>query len=517
MTEQTSSEARILLLAPTGRDAELAAAVLEAAGLKAQICRTVADLCGEIARGAGAVFIAQEALSARALADISSAVERQAPWSDLPIVIFGGREPPRGGEAATLSLADALGNVTLIDRPIRRSTLVAMGRAALRARTRQYAARGLLEQLRDSVRQRDEFLALLGHELRNPLGAIDLSLHLVNAGRDAARHLAVARRQTRKLARLVDDLLDVSRVTTGKIVLRPEIIDLGRLATRCVDALAGTAEASGVALSCACGDARVRVTGDVTRLDQVISNLVSNAIKYTPAGGRVRVSVERDGEAAAVRVEDDGIGLAPADTERIFEPFVQASSSLDRSRGGMGLGLALVRKLVEMHDGTVFARSEGLGRGTTFTVHLPLTTATLAADSPRPTSSGRRRRVLVIDDNDDLREALATALASHGHEVHAAADGPAGLTLASETDPEFVLVDIGLPGMDGFEVARRLRERHGSGPFLVAITGYGRAEDRESSRSAGFDLHLTKPIDLDHLQSIVAGREPPRFAPPAPA
>ncbi|HET7754067.1 MAG TPA: hybrid sensor histidine kinase/response regulator, partial [Anaeromyxobacteraceae bacterium] len=490
---------------------------LAAAGLEAQICRTVPDLCGEIARGAGAAFIAQEALSATALAAIAGAVERQEPWSDLPIVIFGGCESPRGGEAATLSLADALGNVTLIDRPIRRSTLVAMGRAALRARTRQYAARGLLEQLRDSVRQRDEFLALLGHELRNPLGAIDLSLHLVNAGRDPARHLAVARRQTRKLSRLVDDLLDVSRVTTGKIVLRPESVDLGRLATRCVDALAGTADASGVALTCACGDARVRVTGDVTRLDQVISNLVSNAIKYTPAGGRVHVTVERNGDVAALRVDDNGIGLAPADRERIFEPFVQASSSLDRSRGGMGLGLALVRKLVEMHHGTVAARSEGLGRGTTFTVHLPITSEAVSAVTPPRTSRGESRRVLVIDDNDDLREALAAALATHGHQVHAAADGPTGLTLASEIDPEFVLVDIGLPGIDGFEVARRLRERHGPGPFLVAITGYGTAEDRERSRSAGFDLHLTKPVDLDHLQSIVAGLEPPRFASHAPA
>lgn len=505
MTAETSREERILLLAPTGRDAELAAVVLGAAGLQSEVCRQIAELCREISLGAGAAFIAEEVLSPAALTQIASTVQLQEPWSDLPVVIFGSRGSARASEGAMLSLADALGNVTVIDRPFRRSTLVAIGRAALRARRRQYAARGLLEQLRDSVRQRDEFLAILGHELRNPLAAIDLSFHLADRGGDAVRHLAVARRQTRKLSRLVDDLLDVSRVTTGKITLRPEILDLRSLGARCVEALSGAAEASGIGLTFIPCDAPVPVRGDVTRLDQVISNLVTNALKYTPRGGRVRVTLERDGGVAVLRVEDDGVGLVAGDRERIFEPFVQAAASLDRSRGGMGLGLALVRKLVEMHEGSVTAMSDGPGHGSVFVVRLPMTDATPSLPARPPSSNGGCRRVLVIDDNDDVRDALAAALTSHGHDVRAAPDGPAGLTLASECEPEFVLIDIGLPGMDGFEVGRRLRERHGDAPFLVAITGYGRTEDRESSRAAGFDLHLTKPVNLEQLRSIVGG------------
>ncbi len=492
---------RLLILAPTGRDAPLAAEVLRQAGVECAVCAEALEAAAGITAGAGALLLAEEALQPAATAALAGAITAQEPWSDLPVIVFGGRAETVEGAARL----ERLGNVTLVDRPLRRTTLVSVVRAALRARRRQYAAREVLVRLEAAVRQRDEFLALLGHELRNPLSAIQMATDLLElGGGDPARHLGVVRRQSRQLARLVDDLLEVSRVTAGKVTLRLGPVDLQRLVERCTEVHALAARGgSGVEVACAPGPP-VFTTGDEARLEQVISNLISNAVKYTQRGGHVRTAVETSGEAALIRVRDDGMGIAAKDLARIFEPFVQIDAALDRARGGMGLGLTLVQALAKAHGGDVRVTSAGPGRGSEFTVRLPLAARTAAAPVPEA-ARPPVRDVLLVEDNDDVRVALAEALSLSGHRVRAARDGPSGLALAHEARPEVAFVDIGLPQMDGYQVARLLRQEHGRAPYLVALTGYGRPEDREQARAAGFDLHLTKPVDLRRMQEILRG------------
>jgi signal transduction histidine kinase/CheY-like chemotaxis protein len=419
------------------------------------------------------------------------------------VIVFTNRTASADPVVSAERLA-RLGNVTLVDRPLRRPTLVSVVRSALRARRRQYTAREVLVRLETAVRQRDDFLALLGHELRNPLSAIQMAADLAAAGSRPERNVQVVRRQARQLARLVDDLLDVSRVTAGKVTLRKAPVDLQRLVERCAElqALSALGE-QGVEVRFTSGPPLWTV-GDPARLEQVVSNLLSNAVKYTPRGGHVLVSAEAEGPFALIRVRDDGIGIARTDLDRIFEPFVQIDAALDRARGGMGLGLTLVQTLARAHGGEVQVASAGLGRGSEFTVRLPIVPAVQPAPTVEP-GTAPARDVLLVEDNDDVRLALSEALTIHGHRVRAARDGPTGLALAQQVRPEVAFVDIGLPQMDGYEVARHLREEHGRAPYLVALTGYGRPEDRELAQAAGFDLHLTKPVDMHRVHEILAG------------
>jgi signal transduction histidine kinase len=506
MTPSGANPERLLVLAPVGRDATLIGGVLAAAGLECEIAADMRGVCAGIAAGAGAVLVAEEALAGDAWRLLAAAVAGQEPWSDLPVVVLGTRD--RGDGVPLPRHLDALGNVTVFDRPLRRPTLVSLARAALRARRRQYAARDVLGQLREAVQQRDHFLAVLGHELRNPLAAISTSGHLLERGGNLARQLPVIRRQTRQLVRLVDDLLDVSRVTAGKITLRLAPVEIASLVDRSVETHAALAAANGVELS-RVGDARdVFTRGDEARLEQVLSNLLSNAIKYTPRGGHVRVEVVGVDSAVHLRVADDGIGLAPEDQARVFEPFVQVASALDRARGGMGLGLTLVRTLVERHGGSVSVRSDGVGRGTTFEVRLPREEPPTPSGTVRPLArSGPVRDVLVVEDNDDLRAAFAEVLSTAGHRVRLASDGAGALAHARVRAPEIAFIDVGLPDVDGYELARRLRAEIGPGTFIAALTGYGGADARERAREAGFDVHLTKPLAPDCLERILRGDE----------
>jgi len=371
------------------------------------------------------------------------------------------------------------------------------------------------------ARAKDEFLAMLGHELRNPLGTITNALGALNRLVDdaAVRRLAdIIGRQTGHLARLVDDLLDVARVTSGKIELRPERVDLRALAARCLDALVEarrTAEHD-VAVQ---GEA-VAVHGDPARLEQVISNLVDNALKYTPPGGRVRVTVGRRGHEAVLSVRDSGAGIRPDLLPRIFDLFVQEPQALDRARGGLGLGLTLVKRLVELHGGSVAAASDGPGRGSEFTVRLPVAAGAAAAASPPaaapPPAAGPpepvdgRRRVLVVEDNADARESLRLLLEMAGHEVETCEDAPGGLARLATFRPDVALIDVGLPGVDGYALARLARDTpHGRRARLVALTGYGQADDRRRALAAGFDVHVTKPVDPARLEALIAALPAP--------
>jgi signal transduction histidine kinase/ActR/RegA family two-component response regulator len=497
---------RILVLAPLGRDAEIAATVLRGAGLTALVCRDVPGVLEELRAGAAVLLIAQEALGNGARDGIGEWIAHQPPWSDLPVfVVTGGA--PRVDHARALRQLSWLGNVLLLDRPLRRATLVSVVRPAIRARLRQYAAREVLAAREREVVARDQFLAMLGHELRNPLGAIVLALDVIDRrGAAEPRQLDVVRRQSRQLSRLVDDLLDVSRVTSGKIALHRHPVELAALVGRAVEAMQPPAASAGVSLRVEVAPGEVPVLGDPVRLEQVIANLVGNAVKYNRPGGQVAVSLETSGGQAVLRVRDDGIGLAEADLERVFDTFVQVDSGLDRARGGLGLGLTLVKTLVAMHGGQVRAESGGPGKGSTFTVRLPLATpAELPARGDRGAAApaARARRVLVIDDSPDNREVAQSALELLGHEVSLAGDGPSGIEEAFRCNPEVVVIDIGLPGLDGYEVARRLRAARGRGMVLIALTGYGQPDDRQRALEAGFDLHLTKPVEIEALRRAV--------------
>jgi signal transduction histidine kinase/CheY-like chemotaxis protein len=377
-------------------------------------------------------------------------------------------------------------------------------------------AREHLASLRDADRAKDEFLAMLAHELRNPLAAITTATHLIRVRLGAravevSRPLDVLDRQTRHSARLLDDLLDVSRVTRGLVELRREPTDLGAVVRHAVEAQHAHIEEATHQVTLSLPGAPLRVVGDAVRLEQVVANLLTNAVKYTPAGGHIALRLAAEGGRAVLAVRDDGVGIEPALLPRIFEPFVQADQTLARTQGGLGLGLTLVHRLVALHGGSVEARSEGRGRGAELVVRLPLAPEAggVHAEAPRATAAEppAARRVLVVEDNVDAAEVLSEFLAAAGHDVEVAHDGPTALEAAERRMPEVVLLDIGLPGMDGYETARRLRERAaGRAPVLIAVSGYGQEEDRRRSREAGIAHHLTKPVDLDALAALVAAR-----------
>lgn len=366
----------------------------------------------------------------------------------------------------------------------------------------------LYREMAESSRAKDEFLAALSHELRNPLAAITNAIaaldHRVGSTEETARRLLqIVHRQTRHLTRLVDDLLDVARAAAGKIVLDRQPVDLSDIAGGCVRSLRESGRARGHRVTFRAES--VIVSADTTRLAQVITNMLDNAIKFTPPGGSVDVDVMREGQEAVLRVSDTGIGIDPAMLPRVFEPFVQAEQPIDRSVGGLGIGLTLSRRLVEAHGGTITAASEGRGRGAQFTVRLPIETAGTPRPAPPAESPDRSRTIVVIEDNDDARESLRLLLESFGHRVLDAADGPRGLELALHHRPEVVLIDLGLPGLDGYEIARTLRAGPGGRTtLLIAVTGYGQAEDRRRSRDAGFDAHLVKPVSYSVLSSLIA-------------
>ena len=365
----------------------------------------------------------------------------------------------------------------------------------------------LYRETAEANRAKDEFLATLSHELRNPLGAIANAVAALDrreAGADeaVARLRQIIRRQTHHLTRMVDDLLDVARAAAGKIAINHQPIDLSEVAGACVRSLreSGRARQHRVTFRAE----SVIVNADPTRLAQIITNVLDNAIKFTPSGGSVDVDVLREERQAVLRVTDTGIGIAAEMRSRIFELFAQADPAMDRSPGGLGVGLTLTRRLVEMHDGTITADSEGRGRGARFTVRLPVAMTGTAAPAPAVVRQDRSRSILIVEDNADARESLRSLLESLGHKVVEASNGLDGLALARQHQPEVALIDLGLPGLDGYEVARALRaSAGGTGTVLIAITGYGQAEDRRRSKEAGFDAHLVKPVSHLVLSNLI--------------
>ena len=358
-----------------------------------------------------------------------------------------------------------------------------------------------LKDAQEAGQHKDDFLAMLAHELRNPLAPIVSALRVIGRHPSNAdvveRALAVIERQVHHQARLLDDLLDASRITRGRIQLRKASVELSAAIGAAVESARPIIETRRHTLNVRTGPEPFRLEADATRLTQVIAILLDNAAKYTNPGGTITLTAGREGDDAVVRVQDTGIGIPPEMQSAVFDLFTQVDPPIARSLGGLGIGLTLMKSLVDLHGGRVEVRSEGGGRGSEFVVRLPVGRATPDVQPAAAPRSGRR--VLIIEDNADAREMLRVSLELDGHRVDVAEDGPRGVEMALARAPEVVLVDLGLPGLDGYEVARRIRETLGESVTLVALTGYGQAEDRRRTREAGFDAHFVKPVDPETL------------------
>ena len=641
-------ERRLLVLAPTGRDAPLTQAVLAEAGLRSAICDDLVTLVQEIGKGAGALVVSEEALlQETSLYFLGERLARQPPWSDLPILLLAhhGADSPAVRQAVRM-----LGNVTLLERPVRVASLVTAAQTALRARQRQYHAREHLqeldhvaqalresetrltalfanaavgiaelapdgrftlvndalceilgekrealmhkamedvahaeerqdlanllerlkrghedsfvgerrfvrrdgdtiwvklsvaltseaadrnvravaviediterkhaeEDLREADRRKDEFLATLAHELRNPLAPIRNSLHIFRmAGiQDPAvsRVTDMMERQVQHMVRMVDDLIEVSRISRGKIELRRERVELASVLRSAVDTSLPLVEAARHKLTVDVPTDPIILEADPVRLSQVFANLINNSAKYTPEGGKIDVRVTLEDGMAVVCVADNGEGIPPNMLSRVFNMFTQVNTGA-RAQGGLGIGLTLARTLVHLHGGSIEAKSDGVGRGCEFRVRLPIAMA-LGEEVAAPSAIQAHghplahRRVLVVDDNHDAADSLGMLLEFLGAEVKIVHDGRSALEAMNTFNPSAVLLDLGMPGMNGLEVARRMREDPKfRNTTLVAVTGWGQREDRRRTHEAGFDHHLVKPADLGALQAILNLRE----------
>lgn len=509
----------LLIAAPVGRDAELMCTQLTAAGMRCVSCKDVHEICLRTAEGAGAIIVTEEAFQAEGARELIRTLAAQPPWSEIPVVILTSALPldlmPKQRAAELLS---GRTNVTFVDRPVRIKSLVSAAQWALRARERQYDIRDLMEQLEERVHERDRFLAVLGHELRNPLGAILLASQMNgDDGKLDSEYVELIERQSRHLTRLVNDLLDLSRVAAGKIVLKAQRVELRDVLRQTAAVCEPSAKRQGVALNVKLPEKPLLVNADPVRLDQIVGNILTNAIKYTPEGGHVTLILERVGEEAQVRVTDDGVGIAPERIGGIFELFAQAENAIGRAQGGMGIGLALVRNLVHLHQGSVEAKSDGVGKGSEFVVRLPLIEDGAADVPAKPAEQNpmrpAARKIAIVEDNQDVRDLLRLKLTHLGHDVSTARDGEEGLQLVIKERPDFALVDIGLPGIDGFEVAREVRQRIGNDVVLVAVSGFGQPEDKRRAFDSGFDEHITKPAEVSDIENVLR-RFPPRTSAP---
>jgi signal transduction histidine kinase/ActR/RegA family two-component response regulator len=496
-------EYRILIHAPVGRDARLIADLFGRAGIGSFVCVHPGQLVQEIARGAGAVMVGDEAVTPEFLRALRQFVDQQQSWSDLPVLIMTRRE------AASPGLQHRyleLGNVSLVERPAQGITLVSAAQSALRARKKQYA-------MREVDQRKDEFLAMLGHELRNPLAPIRAAsdlLRLPSLGRDKIQQTSeIISRQVQHMTGLIDDLLDLSRVSRGLVTLDETLLDARQIVGNAVEQVRPLLDARRHRVTIQTPHDAAFVHGDQKRLVQIVANVLNNAAKYTPEGGEITVALDLDADSVRFTVSDNGIGIAPPMLDHVFDMFAQAERSSDRSQGGLGIGLALVKNLVTLHRGQVAAFSEGIGKGSRFTVTLPRaaapagdTVSTLDGMGP---ADAHGLRLLIVDDNADAGQMLGLCLEAAGYQATVVQSAHAALESAGAHAPDAGLLDIGLPDMDGNELARRLRQMpHMASATLIAITGYGQEADRAKTAAAGFDHHFVKPVDMEALLGVLA-------------
>ena len=511
-------ENRVLVFMPTGRDAALVCATLNKAGVSAEPCADAETLTEEIAAGAGAVLLAEEGLQNGRLEHLMETFNRQPVWSDLPVVLFAGS--PHNSEKLLANIGSHL-NATIVERPIRVAMLISAVRGALRARQKQYQTRDLLNKLEESDRQKDLFLATLSHELRTPLNSILGWIQLLreSSGRniDAKRGLEVIERNAKAQSELISDILFVSRIITGKLSLNLEPIDLIPVVEEAIEVVLPTIEAKNIRLNVFFDSKIKQIKGDHDRLKQVFWNLLSNAVKFTPPDGRIEVHGFLNGSQVEIEVCDSGIGIEPEFLPFIFERFSQADSSYTRKVGGLGLGLAIVRHLVELHGGSVGVKSEGANRGASFTVKLPVYAFEQAdaagqenaAETEEPAKTNNVPagiRVLLVEDNEDSREMLVVLFAQHNLQTTAVASAAEAMESLETESFDILISDIGMPEADGYELIRRVRalpdDKGGRIP-AIALTGYASLQDRDLALAAGYQEHLAKPVDVDELFELV--------------
>jgi signal transduction histidine kinase/CheY-like chemotaxis protein len=498
-------ENRVLIYAPSGQDAVLASKMLTLAQVDNLVTDTAAELAAQLLLGAGAVLTVEEALSNGGLKAIGEFVQSQPGWSDVPVVLLTNRGPD------SLSVRQAigvLGNVTLLERPVRTLTLITSLQSVLRARAKQY-------QVRETDRRKDEFLASLGHELRNPLAPIRTSMgvltHMYPDQAPVKKVSEVVERQVTHLTRLVDDLLDVARINSGKIELQRADTSFAAIIGHVIELCSAAAAAKRITINQVLPSEQVALYADYARVVQIISNILSNAIKFTPADGAIWVRAEVTDGSLHIHIKDTGIGLESATLERIFAMFEQSRPPSGQIASGLGIGLSLSRQFAEMHGGSVHATSEGLGKGSEFVVTLPVLSVErvpAAGQSAEPVElTDLRPKVLVVDDNRDACDSLQALFEMENCQVATAYDGYEAVQATEQAMPDMIVMDLGMPCMDGYEAARRIRSQPGSKEVLmIALTGWGQSDARQRTIEAGFDHHLIKPVNFDEIRQLATGR-----------
>jgi signal transduction histidine kinase/ActR/RegA family two-component response regulator len=507
-----NAEQRLLVLTPTGRDSMLAVELLNRCGFSAEHCDSSEQLCRELGSGIGALIVADEALTLGFVVKLTSILRSQPPWSDIPVIILA-RQQRVESTVNSFPSFYRRPNVTVLERPLKTEALVSVVRNVLSARQRQYEIRSLLNTLEQKVQERDQFLAMLAHELRNPLSVISNSLLLLSNSVEMkmSRPLELATRQTSVIGRMLDDLLDVARFANGKFGLNKENVALSTIIGNAVDACRWNMLQKRQHFTPTLRR-DVIVNGDPTRLTQLFSNLLMNASKYTSADGQIDIHCEINDSNVDVAVKDNGIGIKPELLTHLFEPFAQGDQGIERSQGGLGLGLALAKSIAELHGGSIKATSAGIGCGSEFTVRLPIVCAQAAETRSVPPLAAAHYtgslRIMLAEDDADAAESLQALLNDCGYEVHIVKDGRSALAAAFVMQPQVILLDIGLPEMNGYQLAQELRERMPDRKLLlIALSGYGRAEDVRRSREAGIDYHFVKPLQLGKLQEVLTEYE----------
>ena len=530
-------ELRVLVFALFGGDADMTRRILASVQIEATVCADVDALCDEIRRGAGAVVMTEEALRPEAVERLRQVLAAQPAWSDLPLVVSATERAVHEG-FGTLAALGSEANVTIVERPVRVRTIIGAVRGALRARARQYAARALIVELAESEvrekeareeaeaisRSKDEFLATVSHELRTPLNSMLGWARLLTTGDldDAAakRALASIERNALAQAQLIDDLLDVSRIISGKLRLELREVDFPAVADAAIESIRPAMDAKEIHFISLVDPAASRVMADPNRLQQIIWNLLSNAIKFTPRGGHVQLTLARVDSHVELAVTDTGRGVDRTFLPRLFQRFQQADGSTTRTQGGLGLGLAICRHLVELHGGSIEAASDGVGKGATFTVSLPmLAVRATPTEVRRPPPTIDRQvaferpadlaglKVLVVDDQPDARDLIASVITHCGATSFEAGSASEGLRMVESMRPDLIVSDVGMPGEDGYSFIGRVRALpadHGGRTPAAALTAYARAEDRRLALKAGFEMHIPKPVELGELVTALA-------------
>ena len=508
----TPNEERVLIFAPIGSDGAIALRVLSQLKLEAHVCHSMTELCDELEQGVGVLLVTEEVLWDPSVDRLIQLFDSQPSWSSIPMVVAANIDLHLYQREHLLRRLENY-KVTFLSRPVVIVSLASTLRSALGARRRQYQVRDLMVNLHTELRLRDEFLATLSHELRNPLSAARNAVQLMNMAEITEPLLVKSRdiidRQTRDLSRLLDDLLDVARITQGKISLKREAFSLRRLLEEIVHDLseAGSMQCE-IVLHLPKDE--LPINGDRLRIKQVFLNLIHNADKFSDGHEDITVCGWNAGGEVVVSVQDHGIGIPRHMLDSVFHLFSQAARTNRDTRGGLGIGLTVVQGLVHMHKGRITVSSAGSGKGSEFTVYLPklkkYSAKNRAAErSARRSATGKPQRVLVVEDDLDGGATLKALLMADGHRVTVCPDGRSGLVQARAQHPDTVILDIGLPDSNGYEIARLLRSDPSfSDTLFIALTGYGSVEDRRRAAEAGFDRHLTKPIDFSMLRSILA-------------